>query len=202
MQIMNNTYQTAGKGITKARLRRILPATALCLAAGACVSCTQFCARFIDMGQVRTGIEISEPKEVYRVGNRHYIRGEKAEFEYRHNWLWKELKCNGGEYTRIPGSETGSLYHEISQDSEYESDRYYLKHDAEWLTELPGTPSGKIITFSDKMPHGVYEKQTRTTAHALYAYPLAAAALVTVDIPSAIINFSWGIIMLPYVLTK
>ena len=96
--------------------RRILGTSALCLAAGVCVSCTQFCFRFIDMGQVSTGVEIPEPKEVYRVGNRLYVQGVKAEFEYRHDWLWKELKTNGGEYTRVPGSEIGSMYHEISQD--------------------------------------------------------------------------------------
>lgn len=99
---------------------------------------------FYRYGAVSSGIEITAPKEVYRVGNRHYIRGEKAEFEYRHDWLWKELKNNGGEYTRIPGSETGRLYHEISPDSESETPRYYLKCDAEWLAELPGPPSGKI----------------------------------------------------------
>ncbi len=187
--------------MTMPAIRRILATTALCLAAISCVSCTQFCARFIDMGQVRSGIEISEPKEVYRVGNRHYIRGEKAEFEYRHNWLWKELKNNGGEYTRIPGSENGSLYHEISP-AEYGEERYYLKRDAEWLAELPGTPSGKIITFSDKMPHGVYDKKIRTTAHALYAYPLAAAAFVSVDVPSALICSAVNILMIPYILTE
>ncbi len=181
---------------------RILTTTALCLAAMGMSSCTQFCARFIDMGQVRTGIEITEPKEVYRVGNRHYIRGEKAEFEYRHDWLWKELKNNGGEYTRIPGSETGSLYHEISQGSESKTPRYYLKRDAEWLSELPGSPSAKIITFSDKMPHGVYNRKTRTTAHALYAYPLAAAALVAVDVPVALLCTALEILTLPYEMMK
>jgi hypothetical protein len=181
---------------------RILTTTALCLVAVSCVSCTQFCARFIDMGQVSSGIEITDPKEVYRVGDRHYICGEKAEFAYRHDWLWKELKNNGGEYTRIPGSETGSLYHEISPDSEYGEERYYLKRDAEWLAELPGPPSGKIITFSDKMPHGVYEKKTRTTAHALYAYPLAAAAFVAVDVPSALIYSAVNILMIPYILME
>jgi len=185
----------------KAPIRRILTTTALCLASGACLSCTQFGFRFIDMGQVRSGIEITEPKEVYRVGSRLYIRGEKAEFKYRHDWLWKELKTNGGEYTRIPGSETGSLYHEISP-AEYGEERYYLKRDAEWLAELPGTPSGKIITFSDKMPHGVSKQKTRTTAHALYAYPLAAAAFVTVDVPAALICSAVNILMIPYILME
>lgn len=154
------------------------------------------------MGQVRTGIEITEPKEVYRVGNRHYIRGEKAEFEYRHDWLWKELKNNVGEYTRIPGSETGSLYHEISQGSDSEPPRYYLKRDATWLTALPGKSSEKIITFSQTMPHGVYTEETRTTAHALYAYPLAAAALVAVDVPVALLCIALEILTLPYEMMK
>lgn len=182
--------------------RRILCTTALCLAAGACVSCTQFCFRFIDMGQVSTGVEIPEPKEVYRVGNRLYVQGVKAEFEYRHDWLWKELKTNGGEYTRVPGSEIGSMYHEISQDSDREMPRYYLKRDSEWLAELPGPPSGKVITYSDKMPHGVYEQKTRTTAHALYAYPLAAAAFVTVDVPVALLCIALEILTLPYEIMK
>ena len=188
--------------MTKFPIPRIFATTALCLAAVSCVSCTQFCARFIDMGQVSSGIEITDPKEVYRVGDRHYIQGKKAEFAYRHDWLWKELKNNGGEYTRIHGSETGSLYHEISQDSESETPRYYLKRDAEWLAELPGPPSGKIITFSDKMPHGVYNQKTRTTAHALYAYPLAAAAFVAVDVPSALLCSAVNILMIPHILIK
>lgn len=186
----------------KAPIRRILTTTALCLASGACLSCTQFGLRFIDMGQVRSGIEITEPKEVYRVGSRLYIRGEKAEFKYRHDWLWKELKTNGGEYTRIPGSETGSLYHEISQDSDIDTRGYYLKHDAEWLDALPGNSSAKVITYSPLLPHGVYEKESRTTAHALYAYPLAAAAFVTVDVPSALICSAVNILMIPCILME
>lgn len=183
-------------------IRKILTAAALSLAAMASVSCTQFCARFADMGQVSTGIQITEPKEVYRVENRLFIRGVKAEFEYRHDWIWKELKTNGGEYSRIPGSETGSLYHEISQNSDSKQQRYYLKSNGEWLTELPGKPSGKFITFSNNMPRGVYKVDTETTAHALYAYPLAAAALVTVDVPSALIYTAWSILMIPYVIMK
>lgn len=183
-------------------IRRILTTIAFCLVTGACVSCTQFCFRFIDMGQVSTGIEIPELKEVYRVGNRLYIRGEKAEFEYRHDWLWKELKTNGGEYTRVPGSEIGSMYHEISQDADSEPPRYYLKRDATWLTALPGKSSEKIITFSQTMPHGVYTKEKRTTAHALYAYPLAAAALVAVDVPAALLCMALEILTLPYEMMK
>ena len=185
-----------------ATIKKILTTTALSLAAVSCVSCTQFCARFIDMGQVSTGIEIPELKEVYRVKDRLYIRGEKAEFEYRHDWLWKELKTNGGEYTRVPGSEIGSMYHEISQASDSEPPRYYLKRDATWLTALPGKSSEKIITFSQTMPHGVYAKETRTTAHALYAYPLAAAALVAVDVPAALLCTALEILTLPYEMMK
>lgn len=188
--------------MTMPPFHKILTTIGLSLAAGVCVSCTQCCFRFIDMGQVSTGIEITEPKEVYRVENRLYIRGEKAEFEYRHNWLWKELKHNGGEYTRIPGTETGSLYHEISQDSDSESPRYYLKDNAEWLTTLPGDFSEKMLTFSHTMPHGVYKEETRTTAHALYAYPLAAVAFVTVDVPTALICSVANILMIPYILME
>lgn len=152
------TLQFALKYIHKMpTIRKILTAAALSLTAMASVSCTQFCARFADMGQVSTGIQITEPKEVYRVENRLFIRGVKAEFEYRHDWIWKELKTNGGEYSRIPGSEIGSLYHEISQNSDSKQQRYYLKSNGEWLTELPGKPSGKFITFSNTMPRGVYK---------------------------------------------
>lgn len=188
--------------MTMPTIRKILTAAALSLTAMASVSCTQFCARFADMGQVSTGIQITEPKEVYRVENRLFIRGVKAEFEYRHDWIWKELKTNGGEYSRIPGSEIGSLYHEISQNSDSKQQRYYLKSNGEWLTELPGKPSGKFITFSNTMPRGVYKVDTETTAHALYAYPLAAAALVTVDVPSALIYTAWSILMTPYIIMK
>lgn len=59
-----------------------------------------------------------------------------------------------------------------------------------------------MFTFSNTMPHGVYEEETGTTAHALYAYPLAAAALVAVDVPSALIYTAWNILMIPYVIMK
>lgn len=49
------------------------------------------------------------------------------------------------------------------------------------------------------MPHGVYEVKTDTTAHALYAYLLAAAAFV---VPSALIYTAWSILMIPYVIMK
>lgn len=58
----------------KAAINKILTITTLFLAVGVNVSCTQFCARFVDMGQISTGIGITEPKEVYRVDNRLYKR--------------------------------------------------------------------------------------------------------------------------------
>lgn len=50
---MNNTCQTAGKGITKARLRRILAPTALSLAAVACVGCCNAAANQVETQQNR-----------------------------------------------------------------------------------------------------------------------------------------------------
>lgn len=180
----------------------ILTTTALCLAAGACVSCTNFCARLIDMGKVHSGIEITTPKEVYRIGEHRYIRGESAEFEHRSNWFWKELKDSGGEYIRIPGSEKGSRYHELTL-APYDHDKcYVLNPDSEWLTDLPGKPSKLIISFDKNLPEGICTTETRTTAHALYAYPLAAAAFVAVDVPSALLYSAVNILMIPYILTK
>ena len=183
-------------------IRRILTTTALCLATGACVSCTNFCARFIDMGKIHSGIEITEPKEVYSIGNRHYIRGESAEFEHRSNWFWKELKNSGGEYIRIPCSEKGSRYHELTLDPSYQDKRYILHPDSEWLTSLPGKPAKLMISFDKNLPNGLCTKETRTTAHALYAYPLAAAAFVAVDVPSALLCSAVNILMIPHILIK
>ena len=182
--------------------RKILATTALCLAAGAGVSCTNFTARFIDMGKVHSGIEIPKTKEVYRVGDHHYIRGESAEFEHRSNWIWKELKNSGGEYIRIPGSEKGSRYHELTLEPGCKEKRYKLNPDGEWLSDLPGKPAELIVSFDNNLPHGLCDRETECTAHALYAYPLAAAAFVTVDVPSALICSAVNILMIPYILMK
>lgn len=161
-----------------------------------------FCARFIDFGEIHSAIEITEPKEVYHVGSRCYIRGESASFECKSNWFWKELKDSGGEYIRIPGSEKGSRYHELTLASCSSGKRYILNPAAEWLTDLPSEPSELIVSFDKNLPGGLCSRKTEYTVHALYAYPLAAVAFVAVDVPSALIYSAWGSLWSPYVLMK
>lgn len=182
--------------------RRIFPTAAVCLSAGACLSCTNFCGRFIDMGQVHSAIEITNPEEVYRVGDRRYIRGVSADFEYRSNWVMDNLKSPGGEYVRIPGSEKGNRYHEVVLDPDDEGEYYMLKPDAEWTNGLPGEPSGMTVSYNTKRYRRICDKKTETTAHAVYAYPLAAAAFVAVDVPTALISSACAILAAPYILVE
>ena len=182
--------------------RKIITTTACCLAAAVGSSCTNFCGRFIDMGQVHSAIEITKPEEMYRVGNRRYIRGVSADFEYRSNWVMDNLKSPGGEYVRIPGSEKGNRYHEVVLDPDDEGEHYILKPDAEWTTGLPGEPSGMTVSYNTKRYHRICDKKTETTAHAVYAYPLAAVAFVAVDVPTAIISSACAILTAPYILVE
>lgn len=181
---------------------RIIAAIALFLAVGACASCTKFSARFIDMGQVHSGIEITQPEEVYLVGDRRYIRGESAKFVHRSTWFWQELKNSGGEYIRIPGSENGSRYHEISIDPDFAPDVYCLTSGEEWLTALPGKSSGLIIEYDKDMRQSLCDRETECTVHALYSYPLAAVALVAVDVPSALVCAALGVLTIPYYIAE
>ena len=181
---------------------RILAAVALFFAVGACSSCTKYSARFIDMGQVHSGIEITQPEEVYLVGNRRYIRGESAKFKYRGNRFWIYLKGSDGEYIRIPGSENGSRYHEIAIDPDFAPDVYYLTSGGEWLTSLPGKSTGLIISHDKNSRQQLCDRETECTLHALYSYPLAAATFVAVDVPAALVSTAWGVLTIPYYLAK
>ena len=182
--------------------RKILATTAICLAAVDCVSCTNFCGRFIDMGEVHSAIEITKPEEMYCVGKRRYIRGVSADFEYKSNLVMDNLQSPGGEYIRIPESEKGSRYHEVMLAPDYKGEHYILKPDAEWATRLPGEPSEMVVTYDTKRHHRLCDVKTETTAHALYAYPLAAVAFVVVDVPTALISSACAILSVPYILVE
>lgn len=162
-------------------------------------SCTQFRARIADLGEKHTGVDIAPPRVVYRVANRYYVQGVQAEFEHHTPILMKTIKEQGGEYTRIPGTEGKVVYHEIEQ-GEYGG--YYLAHNADWQTTLPGKAARIIFSPSTKLPQGACVVQSHTTAHALYAYPLAAVAFVGLDVPSALLNTAWSILLIPYFVTK
>ena len=123
----------------------------------------------------------------------------QAEFEHHSPLLIENIKDSGGGYRRIPGTEGAVLYHEMEQG---DSGHYYLAEHASWQTDLPGKAARIIFSPSTVLPVGACVEQSHTTARALYAYPLAAVAFVGVDVPGALLYTAWGILMIPYDLTK
>lgn len=178
-------------------MNKILP-ICTCLAV-LLASCTQFSARLSDMGKTYSGVDISSPGVVYRVADRYYVQGVQAEFEHHSPLLIENIKDSGGGYRRIPGTEGAVLYHEMEQG---DSGHYYLAEHASWQTDLPGKAARIIFSPSTVLPVGACVEQSHTTARALYAYPLAAVAFVGVDVPGALLYTAWGILMIPYELTK
>ena len=58
------------------------------------------------------------------------------------------------------------------------------------------------VSYNTRRYHRICDAKTETTAHAVYAYPLAAVAFVVVDVPTAIISSACAILTAPYILVE
>ena len=209
---MNNTCQTAGKGITKARLRRILPATALCLAAVGLSSCYSSLHKYVwnraEVIDEAYWIQDEKNIELYRVGDTVYAKvfvgPARGDFS---DGLRGNLLCvRGGAYscyTPIPESskpvyvEVRMSYSDLKEDLQqsrrkfpnlYHDDAFHVwwgtPSSSPYLTTLPASAVRlKERGYGD---HYITESEgyePHTDAHKYYAYPLGAITAVAIDAP-------------------
>lgn len=147
------------------------------------VSCTNLCQTVADWGEEYSGVEVTEPQVYYSHGGKKYVKGQRAKFRrvftdhpYAIAKPWPD------KFEPIAGTREGEdLYREV----------YYGKgqwqatytEDSEWkpmqLKNPQQFPKDRELYRTLTLDHN----SRRATAHALYAYPLAALTFVAVDLP-------------------
>ncbi len=145
------------------------------------VSCTNFCQNVADLGAVYQGVLVLEPGTCYRYGGKLYAKGQRALFQRTYvDHPYAIAKPLPPCYEIIEGSKGELVYREIILNEER---RVEFPSHGNWQT-LPikssmARPLEKEMVWEQRVDS--YSREL--TPHALYAYPLAGATLVCVDVP-------------------
>ena len=145
------------------------------------VSCTNFCQNVADLGAVYQGVLVLEPGTCYRYGCKIYAKGQRALFQRTYvDHPYAIAKPLPSCYKLIEGSEGEIVYHEIRQNEEHQVE---FSDYGTWqvlpIDESMARPLEKEMVWEQRVDS--YSREL--TPHALYAYPLAGATLVCVDVP-------------------
>ena len=145
------------------------------------VSCTNFCQNVADLGAVYQGVLVLEPGTCYRYGGKLYAKGQRALFQRTYvDHPYAIAKPLPSRYKLIDVGEGEIVYHEIRQDEEHQVE---LSDYGTWqvlpIDESMARPLEKEMEWEQRVDS--YSREL--TPHALYAYPLAGATLVCVDVP-------------------
>lgn len=145
------------------------------------VSCTNFCQNVADLGAVYQGVLVLETGTCYRYGGKLYAKGQLALFQRTYvDHPYAIAKPLPPCYEIIEGSKGELVYREIILNEER---RVEFPSHGNWQT-LPikssmARPLEKEMVWEQRVDS--YSREL--TPHALYAYPLAGATLVCVDVP-------------------
>ena len=145
------------------------------------VSCTNFCQNVADLGAVYQGVLVLEPGTCYRYGGKMYAKGQRARFQRTYvDHPYAIAKPLPSCYKLIDVGEGEIVYHEIILNDERR-------------VEFPSRGSWQPLPIESSMAcplekeigkvQDVNSFSRKLTPHALYAYPLAGATLVCVDVP-------------------
>ena len=145
------------------------------------VSCTNFCQNAADLGAVYQGVLVLDPGTCYRYGGKMYAKGQRALFQRTYvDHPYAIAKPLPSCYKLIDVGEGEIVYHEIRQDEEHQVE---LSDYGTWqvlpIDESMARPLEKEMEWEQRVDS--YSREL--TPHALYAYPLAGATLVCVDVP-------------------
>ena len=145
------------------------------------VSCTNFCQNVADLGAVYQGVLVLEAGTCYRYGGKLYAKGQRAHFQRTYvDHPYAIAKPLPSCYKLIDVGEGEIVYHEIRQDEEHQVE---LSDYGTWqvlpIDESMARPLEKEMEWEQRVDS--YSREL--TPHALYAYPLAGATLVCVDVP-------------------
>lgn len=136
------------------------------------------CGRF---GRCVSGVLVLEPGTCYRYGGKLYAKGQRALFQRTYvDHPYAIAKPLPSRYKLIDAGEGEIVYHEIRQDEEHQVE---LSDYGTWqvlpIDESMARPLEKEMVWEQRVDS--YSREL--TPHALYAYPLAGATLVCVDVP-------------------
>ena len=145
------------------------------------VSCTNFSQNVADLGAVYQGVLVLEPGTCYRYGGKMYAKGQRARFQRTYvDHPYAIAKPLPSCYKLIDAGEGEIVYHEI------------ILNDDRWV-EFPSHGSWQPLPIESSMARPLETEigkvqdvdsfSRELTPHALYAYPLAGATLVCVDVP-------------------
>ena len=145
------------------------------------VSCTNFCQNAADLGAVYQGVLIMERDTCYRYDGKLYAKGQRALFQRTYvDHPYAIAKPLPPCYEIIEGSEGEVVYREIRQNEEHQVE---FSDYGTWqvlpIDESMARPLEKEMVWEQRVDS--YSREL--TPHALYAYPLAGATLVCVDVP-------------------
>lgn len=159
-------------------------------------SCTQVHTRFIDLGQRFDGVQ---PDKVclFKSGGKLWVKGQRMQFSLRRQLFVLE-KHGRYEYIPIDGTQGEIVYREVCWKSDARPPRYDYAEGSKWRS-LPADTMQQVKVHADDE---LWFKANRTgkfeaDAHALWAYPMAVASFVAVDVPSVVLAPALWVLLVP-----
>ena len=145
------------------------------------VSCTNFCQNVADLGAVYQGVLVLEPGTCYRYGGKMYAKGQRALFQRTYvDHPYAIAKPFPSRYKLIDVGEGKIVYHEIILNEER---RVEFPYHGNWQTLPIKSSMARPLEKKIGKVQDVDSFSRELTPYALYAYPLAGATLVCVDVP-------------------
>ena len=147
--------------------------------------------RIADWGRVHKGIAIKADSLLQDDNRKLYARGRTGTYERRGNplWAWVMTQPRQGELTQVE---------DVFKPSECQvSLNIWLQMATEANDNLEHKqPAGKLL--GDWENDAVYLMgEEKTTAHAWWAYPLAGASFVVVDVPCTVVSLGSYVLLMP-----
>ena len=159
-------------------------------------SCTSLCFTFKELGEKQAVYTFDKPAQVYKIGDSYYASGS-VHYTRQYGPAWFRQDLNAGPYATRQISAPRPCYIRLSLDhyhihrTEGTRDIFDPAWFIDWetpahLASLPdtartATPPGAPLMLPDTFCMG-----GQPTLHALYAYPLAAATGLCIDLPLAL----------------
>ncbi len=163
-------------------------------------SCTNLCQDIADWGAEYDGVEKTKGEVYYRHEGKKYLKGCRAKF--RRTYVQNPFviaKPDPARYEMKPGTQGETVYRELKAD---EDGCLRLVDGSDWkplkLKDTRAYAAEKMMV-SPRPSVNSYSREL--TPHAIYAYPLAAATLVCVDVPlniaggAAFVCFGSGVLL-------
>ena len=145
------------------------------------VSCTNFCQNVADLGAVYQGVLVLDPGTCYRYGGKMYAKGQRALFQRTYvDHPYAIAKPSPSRYKLIDVGEGEIVYHEIILN---EDRRVEFPSHGNWQSLPIKSSMARPLETEIGKEQDVDSFSRELTPHALYAYPLAGATLVCVDVP-------------------